>query len=63
MGWGAFARHGVDIRIVKGNHVTILREPRVRLLAEALTKALEEESSRIEFTSELALSNEKGERG
>jgi thioesterase domain-containing protein len=40
LGWGALARGGVDIRRVPGNHVTLLKEPHLKALAEQLQKAL-----------------------
>lgn len=44
-GWGAFAQDGVDVRVIAGDHANILREPRVRLLAAALTRAADEAAS------------------
>jgi thioesterase domain-containing protein/acyl carrier protein len=36
LGWGRLAEGGVDIRLVPGTHSTVLSEPNVRGLAEAL---------------------------
>jgi thioesterase domain-containing protein len=44
-GWGAFARDGVDVRVIPGNHVTVLREPSVRLLAAALMNTIDNATS------------------
>jgi len=41
-GWGKWARGGVEIRTVPGNHESMLEEPFVRQLAESLQAALEE---------------------
>jgi thioesterase domain-containing protein len=44
-GWGALAQGRiVDVRVIAGDHANILREPRVRLLAAALTSAMDEGS-------------------
>jgi thioesterase domain-containing protein len=48
-GWGAIAQGRVDVRVIAGDHGNILREPRVRLLAEALTNAMDEASSLAGF--------------
>jgi amino acid adenylation domain-containing protein len=40
LGWGWFARGGVDVRIIPGHHGNILGEPHVRILARELKKAL-----------------------
>ncbi len=36
MGWGKLALGGVDSRIIPGNHIEIIRQPHVRVLADAL---------------------------
>jgi amino acid adenylation domain-containing protein len=38
--WGGLAAGGVDLRVIKGDHATILREPRVQLLADEVAKVL-----------------------
>lgn len=53
-GWGALAQTSVDVRVIAGDHANILREPRVRLLAAALTSAMNEGSSRAGFRSRAA---------
>jgi thioesterase domain-containing protein/acyl carrier protein len=40
LGWGRFARGGVDVRMIPGHHENILREPHVRILARELERAL-----------------------
>jgi len=39
-GWGSLADGGVDVRQVKGDHTSILREPAVARLAHELDGAL-----------------------
>lgn len=39
-GWGEFARGGVEVRVLGGEHESILEEPHVRETAEALAEAL-----------------------
>ena len=41
--WQALAGGGIDIEIVPGGHVKLMREPYVRHVAEKLTAALEKE--------------------
>jgi aspartate racemase len=41
MGWGTVIRGGLEVRRVPGDHVTMSREPHVRVLARELTAALE----------------------
>ncbi len=36
MGWGKLASEGVEIHIIPGNHLTMLRKPHVQVLAEKL---------------------------
>jgi amino acid adenylation domain-containing protein len=40
LGWGALARGGVDIRRVPGNHVTLIKEPHLPVLAAELQRVL-----------------------
>ena len=40
-GWGELAGHPVEVRVIAGEHDNILREPRVRQLAAALTDVLD----------------------
>jgi thioesterase domain-containing protein len=42
LGWSAFTPHPVTVREVPGDHVTILAEPNVRVLAETLRSCLRE---------------------
>ncbi|MCB0774342.1 MAG: amino acid adenylation domain-containing protein [Flavobacteriales bacterium] len=42
MGWGALAREGVEIRHVDGDHFTVIKEPFVGKLAEALRAAMDQ---------------------
>ncbi|MDA2920481.1 hypothetical protein MYX76_13480 [Desulfobacterota bacterium AH_259_B03_O07] len=37
MGWDKLASEGVELSVIPGNHFTLLKEPRVKLLAEQLT--------------------------
>jgi amino acid adenylation domain-containing protein len=39
-GWGKIAAGGADVRVIPGNHHTILQEPNVRVLARELRRAL-----------------------
>jgi amino acid adenylation domain-containing protein len=41
-GWGRLSTEPVDVQVVPGNHVTICREPNVKVLAEKLMACLEE---------------------
>jgi thioesterase domain-containing protein len=41
LGWGSLAGGGVEVHIIPGHHVSILREPNVRTLARRLTEALD----------------------
>ncbi len=43
-GWAKLSAEPVDVQVVPGNHVTICREPNVRVLAEKLMACLEEAS-------------------
>jgi thioesterase domain-containing protein/acyl carrier protein len=40
LGWGALAGGGVEVVCIPGNHETLLKEPHVRRLAEALQRSL-----------------------
>jgi thioesterase domain-containing protein/acyl carrier protein len=40
LGWGPFARGGVEVIVIPGNHETILKEPHVRALAARLRARL-----------------------
>jgi thioesterase domain-containing protein len=40
-GWGQLAAGGLDIKVVPGNHVGMLQEPHVRVLAEKLRSCLD----------------------
>ena len=40
LGWGTFAQRGVDTEILSGDHVFLMKEPRVRELARALQECL-----------------------
>jgi thioesterase domain-containing protein len=40
LGWGELAGGGVEVHVIPGNHVTLLREPGVRALAASLSAAL-----------------------
>ena len=42
MGWGELASVGVDLHIVPGKHLTILRKPNVQVLAERLKCCLDQ---------------------
>ena len=39
-GWGRLAAGGLDVRVVPGNHLAMLQEPHVRILAEELRDCL-----------------------
>ncbi len=41
LGWGRVATGGVDVHEVPGEHVSIFREPNVKILAEKLTSCLD----------------------
>jgi thioesterase domain-containing protein/acyl carrier protein len=40
-GWSAIAAGGVDVKLIPGSHVTMVREPFVRILARELRKCLD----------------------
>ena len=46
-GWGKLAAGGVEIRVVPGHHLTILREPHVRVLAEELRVCLDKAQEEV----------------
>ncbi len=41
LGWGRLAQGGVEVITVPGNHLTIVQEPRVKILAEKLQMCLD----------------------
>ena len=41
MGWGKLASEGVEIHIIPGNHLTMLRKPHVQVLAEQLRACID----------------------
>lgn len=42
LGWTGMALGGLDVRLVPGNHITVLYEPNVSVLAQKLAECLEE---------------------
>jgi thioesterase domain-containing protein len=42
LGWGELALGGVDIKIIPGSHVTIMRQPHIHVLRAQLRAALEQ---------------------
>jgi thioesterase domain-containing protein len=49
LGWHQLVAGNVDIRAIAGNHVTMLKEPHVRTVAETMTACIEEvERDRVE---------------
>lgn len=40
MGWSDWARDGVEVHIVPGNHANLMYEPHVEVLARKLTECL-----------------------
>ena len=42
MGWAALAQGGVDVRDVPGDHLSMLQEPHVRVLAKEMRRCLEQ---------------------
>jgi thioesterase domain-containing protein/acyl carrier protein len=42
LGWGPWARDGVDLYTIPGQHTTFLREPNVRVVAELLSRCLQQ---------------------
>jgi thioesterase domain-containing protein len=46
-GWGKLAAGGLDIRIVPGNHLGMLQEPHVQVLAEQLRACLDKTQTGI----------------
>jgi amino acid adenylation domain-containing protein len=46
-GWGKLAAGGVEIRVVPGHHLTMLREPHVKILAEELRVCLDKAQEKI----------------
>jgi thioesterase domain-containing protein len=46
MGWGGLAAGGVDVRVVPGNHFTIVHEQDIDGLAPELKRCIDEAFSR-----------------
>jgi thioesterase domain-containing protein len=46
LGWSSLARGGVRVKVIRGNHLSIIREPYVRELADQLTVSLDEADRR-----------------
>ena len=42
MGWGRVALEGVEIREISGDHVNMLVEPHVRVLAQKLRESVDQ---------------------
>jgi thioesterase domain-containing protein len=51
MGWGPWAAGGVEIHEVPGDHITLLNEPHVQVLAERLNACLEKADTGAKVTS------------
>jgi aspartate racemase len=49
-GWGRLAAEGLDIRLVPGNHLGMLQEPHVRVLAEQLRACMNKARTEAERT-------------
>jgi amino acid adenylation domain-containing protein len=47
LGWGEFSTEPVDIHFVLGNHVTIMAEPHVQVLAERLKSCIQQAQANI----------------
>jgi thioesterase domain-containing protein len=47
MGWKQIAKGGLDMLVVPGNHLQIVREPSVRILGEALNTHLEQVQEKL----------------
>jgi thioesterase domain-containing protein/acyl carrier protein len=45
MGWSDWARGGVDVHVVPGNHANLMYEPHVEVLAQKLTACLDQAQS------------------
>jgi thioesterase domain-containing protein len=45
MGWSDWARGGVDVHVVPGNHANLMYEPHVEVLAQKLTDCLDQAQS------------------
>jgi aspartate racemase len=52
--WWRVAAGGVDLREISGDHLSLLKEPQVRLLAEELSDALEHSSASTSSETSLA---------
>lgn len=57
LGWGSLAKGGLEIIDVPGYHGSIIREPRVRVLAEKLNQALQQPPKQEACHEELYLVN------
>jgi amino acid adenylation domain-containing protein len=62
LGWGEFSTEPVDIHFVLGNHVTIMAEPHVQVLAERLKSCLQQAQANtaLSFTMKYVISSEGG---
>jgi thioesterase domain-containing protein len=47
MGWGRIAKGDVEIHIIPGNHLQIVREPGVKQLGETLSTCLEQVQNKL----------------
>jgi amino acid adenylation domain-containing protein len=45
LGWGGLAKGGLDIHVIDGDHITLMTEPHVKMLAEKLTECLNQGGS------------------
>ena len=45
MGWSDWARDGVEVHVVPGNHANLMYEPHVEVLAKTLTACLSQAQS------------------
>ena len=46
-GWGRLAAGGVEVKVVPGNHLIMLREPHVQILAEELRVCLDKAQEEV----------------
>ncbi|MCB0204804.1 MAG: SDR family NAD(P)-dependent oxidoreductase [Anaerolineae bacterium] len=51
LNWAALTAQAVDIHVVPGNHLTMFKEPYVRVLAEVLTTTMEQALQRAESSA------------
>jgi thioesterase domain-containing protein len=47
LGWSEFSSEPVDIHFVLGNHITIMVEPHVQVLAEKLKACIQQAQANI----------------